>query len=75
MNDYVSLNTLIEVIDGIPCIVNMKFQTGFGSYNCKFSQLDISIEDIYVIFTDRETVNKDNHVKIDFNTIQFIKKV
>jgi len=73
MNNLISLNTLIDNIDDKPTEITFEIQTGFCGCICDYTKTDIIINDIHVIFKDKNNP-KSNNINFDINALQYIEQ-
>ena len=74
MNNFISLNTLIDNIDRKTAEISFELQTGFCGCICDYTKIDIQIEDIHVIFKDGNNPNP-NNINFDINTLRSIEQI
>ena len=72
--NLISLNTLIDNIDDKPTEISFEIQTGFCGCVCDYTKTDIQVEDIHVMFKDKNKP-KPNNINFDINALISIEQV
>lgn len=72
-NTLISLNTLIDEIDGNhPYQLTLEYNTGFSGCTVYYDSLDIDVVDIHIVFKDT-LQHHTTDVNVDINSVQFIE--